>query len=308
MRRLVLAVSIVASACATSPGSATPTPAAATRDDAITVASFDFAESEVLAELYAQAFERGGIHVVRQLSLGSREFVEPALQRGLVEFVPEYTGSLLGFLTRTGEPPSADLDEVRATLDEELSTRGLVEFASAPAEDRNAFATTRAFAAEHDVSALSDLAALPPLVLGGPPECELRPLCEPGLEETYGLTFERFVPLDLSGPLTRDAIAAGVIDVGLVLTTSPILQDDAFVVLADDLGLQPAEHVTPVVRASVVERFGPDVETIADRVSAALTTESLRALNAEVEAGDVTPRDAASAWLDEHGFPPVASG
>jgi osmoprotectant transport system substrate-binding protein len=117
------------------------------------------------------------------------------------------------------------------------------------------------------------------------------------------LHFERFVALDLSGPLTQDALSRGVIDVALVLTTSPILEGNDFLVLSDDLGLQPAEHVTPVVRASVVDRFGPDVQAIADRVSAALTTEGLRELNAQVENGDATPSEAASVWLDDHGFP-----
>jgi osmoprotectant transport system substrate-binding protein len=300
MRRLILVLAIVSSSCGAASGGSGPSPRPATGDDAITVASFDFTESEILGELYAQAFERDGIRVVRQMRLGSREFVEPALQQGLVEFVPEYTGSLLAFLTRGG-PASADLEAVRAALDDQLSDRGLVELDSAAAEDQNAFATTAEFASEHGLRAVSDLADLPPLVLGGPPECELRPLCEPGLEETYGLRFDRFVPLDLSGPLTQDALARGLIDVALVLTTSPILTGDRFVVLEDDLGLQPAEHVTPVLNASVLDRFGPRVATIANRVSSALTTDELRGLNSEVDAGTSTPRQAASAWLDEHG-------
>jgi osmoprotectant transport system substrate-binding protein len=307
MRRLILVLAIVSSSCSAASGGSGPSPRPATGDDAITVASFDFTESEILAELYAQAFERDGIRVVRQMRLGSREFVEPALQQGLVEFVPEYTGSLLAFLTRGG-PASADLEAVRAALDDQLSDRGLVELDSAAAEDQNAFATTAEFASEHGLRAVSDLADLPPLVLGGPPECELRPLCEPGLEETYGLRFDRFVPLDLSGPLTQDALARGLIDVALVLTTSPILTGDRFVVLEDDLGLQPAEHVTPVLNESVLDRFGPRVATIANRVSSALTTDELRGLNSEVDAGTSTPRQAASAWLDEHGVPSTGSG
>jgi osmoprotectant transport system substrate-binding protein len=307
MRRVILVLAVVTSACGAASGGSGASPERATGDNAITVASFDFTESEILAELYAQAFEREGIRVIRQMRLGSREFVEPALQGGLVEFVPEYTGSLLAFLTRSG-PASADLEEVRTALDAELSDRGLVELDSAAAEDQNAFATTVEFASENDVHAVSDLAGLPPLVLGGPPECELRPLCEPGLEETYGLRFDHFVPLDLSGPLTQDALAGGLIDVALVLTTSPILTGDRFVVLEDDRGMQPAEHVTPVLNASVIDRFGPRVQTIADRVSSALTTDELRGLNAEVDAGASTARQAASAWLDEHDVASPGSG
>ena len=49
------------------------------------------------------------------------------------------------------------------------------------AEDQNGFAVTTAFAAEHGVGTLSDLADLAPeLTFGGPPECPDRPFCLPG--------------------------------------------------------------------------------------------------------------------------------
>ncbi len=65
----------------------------ALRDDAVTVASFNFPESVLLAEIYAQAMEAAGYRVEREHELGTRELVIPALAGGLVEFVPEYTGS-----------------------------------------------------------------------------------------------------------------------------------------------------------------------------------------------------------------------
>ena len=39
------------------------------------------------------------------------------------------------------------------------------------------------------------------LRFGGPPECPERPFCLIGLEETYGLEFAEFVPLDVGGPI-----------------------------------------------------------------------------------------------------------
>ena len=53
------------------------------------------------------------------------------------------------------------------------------------------------------------------LVLGGPPECPSRPLCLPGLQKTYGLTFERFEPLDAGGPITVAELDSGLIDVAM---------------------------------------------------------------------------------------------
>ena len=59
----------------------------------ITVGSFDFPESVLLAYLYAGALSARGYPVRVQPDLGSRELVEPALMTGLVQLVPEYTGS-----------------------------------------------------------------------------------------------------------------------------------------------------------------------------------------------------------------------
>jgi osmoprotectant transport system substrate-binding protein len=62
---------------------------------AVVVASFDFTESALLAEVFAQAREGAGVPVRRELRLGPRELVLPALRQGRVDVVPEYLGSAL---------------------------------------------------------------------------------------------------------------------------------------------------------------------------------------------------------------------
>src|SRR5258706_15849718 len=68
-------------------------------DNTITVASFDFGESRLLAELYSQALEIGGFAVKRAFNLGPRELVSPAVARGLLELVPDYAGTAWQFLS-----------------------------------------------------------------------------------------------------------------------------------------------------------------------------------------------------------------
>lgn len=181
-------------------GAGPPTEATAEGDDAITVASFNFPESVLLAKICAQALESAGFWVERQLNLGTRELVQPALQRSLVEFVPEYAGSTLEFVAGAG---SASPDE-RAThraLAQALAARGIAVLAAAPAEDQSGFVVTRTTAGRFGLRTISDLRSVAEeFVFGGPPECLQRPLCLRGLSSTYGLTFDRFVPLDESGP------------------------------------------------------------------------------------------------------------
>jgi osmoprotectant transport system substrate-binding protein len=272
------------------------------RDDAVTVGSFNFGESVLLAELYAQALEAHGIRVEREFGLGPRELVEPALEKGLIELVPDYAGSLLQFVA-VGSA-SSTLAQTREELTRALERRGLVALASSSAQDQNGFAVTEQFARELGVRALSDLAGDLDLVLGGPPECPQRPLCQPGLEGAYGIEFVSFVPLDQSGAISADALARGLVDVALFFTTSAEIVRNRFVLLEDDRHLQPAEHVTPIVRADALERFGSRLTQAIDSVSGLLTTEDLRALNAEVEIGDRTPRSVAREWLVSHGLVP----
>src|SRR3954468_20399648 len=76
------------------------------RGPAVTVASFDFAESRLLAEVYAQALERAGLPVRRAFDLGPRGLVLPALEQHLVDVVPEYVGSALQALSPGAAVPS----------------------------------------------------------------------------------------------------------------------------------------------------------------------------------------------------------
>lgn len=270
-------------------------------DDAVTVASFNFPESILLAELYAQAMESAGYRVERELALGTRELVIPALAGGLVEFVPEYMGSGLDFLAGAGAA-TADPDLTYRALVEHMRSLRVVVLDPSRAQDQNGFAVTAETAERFGLRTLSDLAAVASqLSFGGPPECVDRPRCLPGLEETYGITFDEVVALDSGGPITVSALLQGTVDVALLFTSDGAIDRNGFVLLQDDLRLQPVEHVTPVIRADTVSRLGPGIEQIVNDVSAALTTQELRRLNGEVSLGD-PPAGVAASWLAANGL------
>jgi osmoprotectant transport system substrate-binding protein len=273
-------------------------------DDAITVASFNFPESVLLAEIYAQAIEGAGIRVEREPSLGPRELVMPALLEGLVELVPEYAGSGLQFLAGDGSTsPDHEINHQRFA--ERLATLDVTALDASPAEDQNGFAVTAETARRYGLRTLSDLARVSrELVFGGPPECTRRPFCIPGLERSYGITFGQvFSNLDTGGPRTVSALAEGTVDVALLFTSDGAIDLNDFVLLEDDLNLQPAENVTPVIRTGVLDRFGPPLADTVNAVSALLSTGELRTLNAEVARG-ATPQQIASRWLASNGLEP----
>ncbi|HYZ13339.1 MAG TPA: ABC transporter substrate-binding protein [Actinomycetota bacterium] len=299
--RAVGIVSIVLSLAACGPN--VPQTTSTLNDDAITVASFEFPESMVLGEIYAQALEAEGFDVERQLGIGPRELVEPSLERGLVELVPEYAGSALEFLAGGENIATSDEELTHARLVDAFAERGVDVLTPAPAQNQNGFAVAQKTAKRNGLEAISDLTAIDEdLAFGGPPECPERPLCLDGLESTYGLEFDRFVTLDAGGPLTVSALQAGTVDVALLFTTDAAIQENDFVLLEDDRGLQPAENVTPVVRDEVIERHGDRFVGVVDAVSRLITTAELRALNASVALEDASPERVAATWLAEHGL------
>jgi osmoprotectant transport system substrate-binding protein len=275
------------------------TPSTILHDRVVTIGAFNFPESDLLARLYAMALERDGFRVDLKLDLGPRELVDPALQRGLLELVPEYAGSALTFF---GGTPSGGPAETHDALGAAARERGLVALDAAPAQDRDGFVVTAATARLYALQKLSDLAPYASrLVFGGPPECASRPLCLQGLHSLYGLDFESFVPLDTGGPITVSALKSGEVNVALLFTTDGSIDNDGFVLLRDDRRLEPAENVTPLVRPELEQTFGPRLTATVNAVSRQLTTEDLRAMNARIQQG-ASPGSVARGWLDVHGI------
>ena len=265
--------------------------------DELTVGGTNFSEQEIVAEIYAQCLEAAGFAVDTKLKIGSREIVLPALEKGDIDLYPEYVGTLLTFLD--GEPTS-DVDKTVSDLQAALKAKGLQVLEPAEAEDKNGFAVTKATADKLEISSLSDLKGKEgDLVFGAGPECDQRPLCLIGLKETYGLTFKEVKKLDSGGPLTKDALEKGDIDVGLIFTSDGAVAARGFVVLEDDKNLQPPDNVVPIIRSDALKG---DIEDLLNSISAKLTTEGLSELNKAVDVDKADPADVAKTWLEENGF------
>ena len=291
-------VLVAALAAACSPDAAPPP--RDPRRPPVVVASFDFPESELLAELYGQALRGRGYPVELVTRLGSREVVEPALEQGKVDLVPEYMGTALDFLEEGAETATADAAAVHARLRRAFAARGISVRAFAPAEDRNGFVVTGDLARRRGLERISDLSPLAGrLTFGGPPECPERPLCLKGLRDRYGLQFARFKAMP-SRQVTADALKTREIDVGMIDTTDASQIGQDLVQLRDDRRLQPPENVVPVVRRQVLDAYGPALARLLDAVSVQLTTADLTELNREMVVQQQPAGQVAAAWLRAH--------
>ncbi len=231
------------------------------------------------------------------------------LMNGLIQLVPEYSGSALAFLSLGRRPATSDAAATYRSLAQVAESHGLVAAQPAPAQDANAIVVTAATAARYHLRSIADLARhAPGLMFGGPPECRERADCLLGLKRAYGLRFKAFTATDTGGPLTLQALVAGQIGVGLLFTTDPGILARHLVILADSRALQPAENITPLVRQTTMDRYGPRLRAPLDAVSARLTTDTLRSLDARVELSGLSPRRVADSWLRAQALIPGRHG
>lgn len=285
----IVAFALIAAACGSGDDGGT------IEGPTITIGSANFSENALVAEIYAQALESEGYQVERKLNIGSREIYAPALESGELDLIPEYIGTMLTYLGGTASP---DSDETYAALQAAWEPAGIQVLDYAAAQDKNGFVVTQATATELGLAKVSDLAAHNgTLVLGGPPECPEREFCLKGLEDVYGLSFAEFRPLDAGGPITVAALEGDEIQVGLLFTTDGTIVAKDFVLLEDDKGLQPAENLAPAVRSEITEAYGDNFAETLQKVSAALTTAELTALNKLVGIDGEDPEAVAAEWL-----------
>lgn len=289
-----LALGLLVAACGSGGDSATqdgPT---------ITVGSAGFTESEVLAEVYAQALAAEGYPVEKRLGIGSREQYLPALERGEIDMIPEYTGNLLREVSDA--EPTSDPQETYDRLVAELSG-DLTVLDYADAQDKNVVAVTEETAEEYALEQVSDLEGVSEeLVFGGSPECPERDDCLRGLREVYGLEFREVQTLDAGGPTTVSALEGGAVDVTFLFTTQPFFKTKPFVQLEDDQGIQAAQSIVPLVRTEIVDAYGDEFETLVNSITERFTEEILIDLNTRVDVDNEDADAAARQWLEDNGF------
>jgi len=270
----------------------------------VVVASFNFPESELLAAIYGLAIRHAGIPVRFQLDLGPRELVQPALEQGLADVVPEYLGTALTSLEAHPGVPMTDPPAVRAALARALARWHVRVMTPAVAQDQNGIAVTAATARRLGLSKVSDLRrAAGKLTLGGSPECPDRPYCLPGLRQAYGLGFAGFLSFNTEQQRVT-ALRDGVVGAAVLDTTDGNLAAGDLVLLSDDRHLQPAENVVPVITERAMARYGSRLAGPVNAVSAQLTSQALLFMDWRVEVAGADVMTEARGWLVRHGILP----
>ena len=266
----------------------------------IAIGSANFPESELLAEIYAQALEAAGVEVTRSFNIGARELYLAALEDGSIDLLPEYNGALLSALIEGGAPEGVTSPEEVYDALQDVLPEGIVTLPQAEAEDKDTLSVTAETAEEYGLATIDDLVPIAgELVIAAGPEWAERYQGLVGLKELYGLEFKELLPLDAGGPLTLDALLTDQAQVANIFSTDSAIETENLVVLEDTKNLYLAENIVPVIRESKVT---DDVTAALNGVSEALTTENLTEYLAMVQVDKKSSAEVATAFLTEYGL------
>jgi osmoprotectant transport system substrate-binding protein len=272
---------------------------AAAGGGSITVGSANFPENVVLAYIYGGALAKAGYSVSYKVNIGARAAYIASLEKGDINLVPEYAGSILSFLDKSANAKSGDA--VKTALDSQLGKVNLKAADFAQAADSDALNVTPSYASKNKLSSISDLKNLPSFTLAANPEFASRPDGIPGLKKVYGLTNVKFRSInDSGGNSTLQALLGNQVQVADIYSTTPSILANKLVTLKDPKNLFASQQVVPIYSAS---KDSAQLTDTLNKVSQALTTQDLLSLNTKVSgSAKEDPQKAASDWLASKGL------
>lgn len=326
--RVLLAAAVAGLAVGCSDGAREPT---------ITVGAGDSVQSEVLAEIYAQALARTGAHVVTRTHLGQRGDYLAALDAGTITLVGDTSGDLLRTFDSSSTataPNRRTAEEIaqRATGPDPESIPDGPAMVDAQSPRSVADDLSRAVPQGLVISDIADAADLRPQLALGPaaakrfpanltelaPECDrlsvgiatgheldpLRPAPDPRrdvlepLHTVYGCNIVRHTEFDGDREL-RQAMRAGTVDAGVFTAPVSLLPGggDDLAVVADPDCAFRAQNVIPLLRRGVVDR--QRLKKL-NHVAGELTTAEFTGMIRRVRDDHAVAADVARTWLDEH--------
>jgi osmoprotectant transport system substrate-binding protein len=266
---------------------------------AVTIGDKNFAEENILGQLYAQALQAKGYKITLKDNVGSSEIIYKALTSGRIDLYPEYTGTLLSAIAEETKQPAsaaAAYEEAKAFVEK----HGLTLLGYTPFYDSDALATLPSYASANKLSSVGDLKPLGKSAkLGAAPEFATRFEGLLGLKQEYGVD-PTFKPISIE--LSYKALESKQVDVQDVFSTDGQLLGGKFKLLADPKHVFGFQNVAPVVKKTVLEAEGPEFEQTLNKVSALLTIKAIQQMNAAVSIDKQSAKTVATQFLKANGL------
>ena len=238
-------------------------------------------ENEIVAEIYALALEDAGFTVERKMNIAG-SVVHTSITSAEIDIYPEYTGT--GLITILGMEALTDQDAVYNSVKEAYNERFNITWLDyAEANDGQGLFISKKASDEYGITNISQLQAnADKLRFCSQGEFDEREDGIPGLTKLYGEFNWKSSKIYDNG-LKWEVVDNDEADVATAYTTEARLTEtDKFVLLEDDKHMWPPYNLAPIVRNEVLEKY-PEIADILNKVSAALDTETITKLNAQVD-------------------------
>jgi subtilisin family serine protease len=144
-------------------------------------------------------------------------------------------------------------------------------------------------------------AQAPTVRLAAAQDCPVNPNCVPGLKRIYGIDPGANLVKMPVADAGAQALDDGIAEVAIVFSSSPSLSRPDFLTLRDDKHMIGADHIVPVVRSSVLRRYGRPLRQRLNAASRLLDTLALRGLNQQVIDGRL-PEAVGGEFIDTNGL------
>jgi osmoprotectant transport system substrate-binding protein len=260
----------------------------------------NFGEEYILGQLYGQALQAKGFTVKYKGSFGSSELANTAIQKGKMNFYPEYTGVIaLDLAKAKSAPKTAEATYNVAKSYEQKHGQALLQ--PTPFYDSDTFTMLTKTANKLGVKTIADMKGKS-FSYAGYPECDTRITCILGFKKIYKLTHIKFVPIGTISVYTlldqKKATA------GDGFSTDPQqLQHKKYTALTDTKHIFGFQNVAPVVSQKLLKgSAGKQITSICNKVSHKLTLAAMQAMNKAYVVDKATPKQIADGFLKANGL------
>jgi osmoprotectant transport system permease protein len=265
----------------------------------VVVASKDFTEQVIVAELIAQLLEkRTNLRVERRFELGG-DLAHRGLLSGEIDVYVEYTGT--AWMAILKERPLTDPAEVYRRVQAAYQDRFAAEWLP-PLGFNNTFAIlVRGDEARRlGLRTVSDGAAQAPQWKAAFGQDFIsREDGYPGFARVYGLRFAE-PPREMDLSLTYRALASRQVDLIAGNSTDGLIDKLDLFQLEDDRRYFPPYQAAPVLRSDTAKRH-PEVAAALRELAGAITDQEMRRLNHAVDGERQDPKQVAREFLERLG-------
>ena len=285
----------------------------------VTVGNKNFTEQYIVGEMMKQLLEDRGftVNLVADISTMA---LRGGMEAGDIDICAEYTGTAwMTHLAHVYEP-GVDNNEIYEMVKDEEEGNGFIWLDPIWNDNTYALVSWPEFTEAHNISTISDLAALYQAEAGEIEtfidfEFSTRPDGLPALEEHYGFEVAEASLMTGAPGASLMGLENHQCEVAMAFGTDAKIAECGWHVYTDDQNFFPPYDLTPYVRAEVLDEY-PEIGDILNELVATFpgggetaTSETVaqgqaawQELNAKVDIDKMEPEEVAHEYLLDHGL------